>query len=208
MAIAASAPAIPAGAHVKLVLPHVGPLPATVEDAAPGALVVALAVKDARVERLAGREVSVEYTTGRGIQRVSGTLAVTAGRPEVVRVAVEGEAERIQRREWARVDAVVPVVVRGIDEPLGGETTTLNLSGGGILIRDVWQLPLGVDVRVELGGDETGVPIKFLGRIVREGGRPGEKGVRIDDIGRDDEERLVRLVRERERAALRTARGR
>jgi hypothetical protein len=35
-----------------------------------------------------------------------------------------------------------------------------------------------------------------------------EKGVRIDSISREDEERLVRLVRERELAALRMSRGR
>jgi hypothetical protein len=35
-----------------------------------------------------------------------------------------------------------------------------------------------------------------------------QKGIRIDSIGREDSERLVRLVRERELAALRMSRGR
>jgi PilZ domain len=105
------------------------------------------------------------------------------------------------------VDAVVPVRVQGIDEDIGGETTTFNLSGGGVLVKDIWGLPLGLDVRLELMAEPGKPPIRALGRVVREAAKD-QKGVRIDDIGRDDEERLVRLVRDRERAALRMARGR
>ena len=207
MAVTASAPAIPVGRHVQVSLPHIGLLPATVEAVEPGAVIVTLAVADARVRRLGAAEVGVEYKTERGIQRFNGTLELDDRTPDRLRVAVLGEAERIQRREWARVEAVVPVKVKGIDEPVDGETTTLNLSGGGILVRDLWQMPLGIDVKVELQPEPGMPPIRFLGRVVRIAGKD-EKGIRIDDIGRDDEERLVRVVRDRERAALRTARAR
>jgi c-di-GMP-binding flagellar brake protein YcgR len=196
-------PVIPVGTHVSLHLPHIGSLPARVDAHEPGVLVVVLAVKDNRVFRLDGADTTVETVTGRGIQRFSGTLQLSAGGSgETLRILLQGEAERIQRREWARIDAVVPVSVRGIDQDLGGDTHTLNVSGGGILITDPWQLPIGTDVRVELEVEPGAPPVRALGRVVREPA-PDRRGVRIDDISRADEERLVRFVRDRERAALR-----
>jgi PilZ domain-containing protein len=205
-AIASSTPSIPAGEHVQVSLPHIGLLPATVETTEPGAVVVTLAVDDARVKRLAGSEVAIEHATGRGINRYNGTLELDDRRPELLRVVLSGDSERIQRREWARVEATLPIAVKGIDEPVGGETVTLNISGGGVLVKDLWKMPLGIDVRIELEV-EPGVKIQALGRVVREPARD-QKGIRIDSIGREDSERLVRLVRERELAALRMSRGR
>jgi hypothetical protein len=205
-AIASSTPSIPAGEHVQVSLPHIGLLPATVETTEPGAVVLVLAVDDARVKRMGGAEVAVEHATGRGINRFVGTLELDDSRPEQLRVVLSGDSERIQRREWARVEATLQVSVKGIDEPVGGETVTLNISGGGILVKDLWKMPLGIDVRVALEV-EPGVTIQALGRVVREPA-PDQKGIRIDSIGREDSERLVRLVRERELAALRMSRGR
>jgi PilZ domain len=205
MAVTAPAPSIPNGEHVQLSLPHVGLLPATVASVEAGAIVLVLAVKDSRVHRLAGQEVAVEHKTGRGIQRYGGILQIDSG--DTLRVVMQGEAERIQRREWARIDAVLPITVKGIDEPVGGETQTLNISGGGVLIKDKWNMPLGIDVRIELQAEPGGPAITALGRVVRVAGTE-EKGVRIDSISREDEERLVRLVRDRELAALRMSRGR
>jgi hypothetical protein len=207
MAVSVPVPSIPSGEHVQLSLPHVGLLPATVSGFADGAIALVLAVKDPRVSRLAGSEVAVEYKTGRGIQRFGGTLQIDAARPEHMRVILTGDVERVQRRGWARVPAHLPITVKGIDEPLGGETQTLNVSGGGVLIKDKWDLPLGTDVRIELQAEPGKEPIRALGRVVRVAGKD-EKGLRIDSISREDEERLVRLVRERELAALRMSRSR
>jgi hypothetical protein len=207
MAVSAPSPSIPSGEHVQLSLPHVGLLPATVSGCEGGAIALVLAVKDTRVSRLAGSEVAVEYKTGRGIQRFGGILQLDSDRPEQLRVVLKGDVERVQRREWARVDAHLPISVKGVDEPVGGDTQTLNVSGGGVLIKDKWNMPLGIDVRIELQAEPGAAPIRALGRVVRAAGSE-EKGVRIDSISREDEERLVRLVRERELAALRMSRGR
>jgi hypothetical protein len=206
MAAIASTPSIPAGEHVQVNLPHIGLLPATVETADGGAVTVALAVGDDRVKRLAGAEVAVEHATGRGINRFGGTLQLDPDRPELLRIILQGDAERIQRREWARVEATLPITIKGVDEPVGGDTVTLNISGGGVLVKDLWRMPLGIDVRIELEA-EPGVKISALGRVVREPAQD-QKGIRIDSIAREDSERLVRLVRERELAALRMSRGR
>src|SRR5919199_2573032 len=162
MAVSAPSASIPSGEHVQLSLPHVGLLPATVSACEGGAIALVLAVKDARVGRLAGSDVAVEYKTGRGIQRFGGTLQLDADRPEQLRVILKGEVERVQRREWARVEAHLPISVRGIDEPLGGDTQTLNVSGGGVLIKDKWNIPLGTDVRIELQAEPGGAPIRAL----------------------------------------------
>ena len=206
MAVApAATPPVASGTHVMLRLPHVGALPATVEAAEPGALVVVLAVIDNRVHRLGGVEISLEATTPRGIQRFTGSLGLVPGRSELLRIVLTGEPERIQRRDWARIDAVVPIVVQGIAEPLGGATNTLNVSGGGVLIQDPWRLPLGLDVRVELEVAHGQPPVRALGRVVRAAAED-QKGIRIDDLARDDEDRLIKFVRERERVALRMGR--
>jgi PilZ domain-containing protein len=205
MAVSVPAPSIPSGEHVQLSLPHVGLLPATVSAVEGGAIVLVLAVKDSRVARLAGAEVAVEYKTGRGIQRYGGILQIDSG--EMLRVVTHGEVERVQRREWARVDAILPIRIKGVDEPIEGETQTLNVSGGGVLVKDKWNMPLGIDVRIELRPEGGSEPIRALGRVVRVAS-PEEKGIRIDSISREDEERLVRLVRERELSALRMSRGR
>src|ERR1044072_1045829 len=205
MAVSAPPPITPPGEHVQLSLPHVGLLPATVSAVSGGTVVLVLAVKDSRVHRLAGQEVAIEYKTGRGIQRFGGILQIDSG--DTLRVVLHGEVERVQRREWARVDAILPVKIKAIDEPIEGEKQTLNVSGGGVLVKDKWNMPLGIDVRIEVQPEGGGEPIRALRRVVRVA-RPEEKGIRIDSISREDEERLVRLVRERELAALRMSRGR
>jgi hypothetical protein len=208
MAVSSAPVTLPAGQKVTVRLQYVGALPATVEASTPGMLTVALAVPDTRINRLDGSDVSVESTSARGIQRFGGRL-VLRGRNDVFDIEVGSDCERIQRREWARVGTVVPIRVEPIDEPdvEAGETSTLNLSGGGVLIRDPWRLPMGVDCRVEIMIDATQPPIRALARVVRDAG-PEQKGLRFDDIEPQDSERLMRYVRERERAELRMARGR
>ena len=208
MAVAPPKVNLPDGQKVSVRLPYVGALPATVEATAGGRVTVALTVPDNRVLRLEGSEVAVESTSARGIQRFNGRL-VLSGRADVFDVEIGGDCERIQRREWARVGTVVPIRIDLPGEPdiPGGETSTLNLSGGGVLINDPWRLPLGIDTRVEITIEPSQPPVRALARVVRDAG-PERKGLRFDDIEPQDSERLMRYVRERERAELRMARGR
>ncbi len=207
MAVSPAPPTLPAGRKVDVRLPYVGTLPATVEAADAGKLLVTLAVADARVKRLGGTEVAIESTTERGIQRFTGIL-ILHPRPELLEISLTGEAERIQRREWARISATVPVRVKAIGDSIktDGDTGSLNISGGGILIKDPWHMPLGLDVRIEIVIDKDQPPVRALARVVRDVGTE-QKGLRFDDLARDDSERLMKFVRERERAALRISRG-
>jgi PilZ domain len=200
---APTAPPLKAGQHVIVRTIHIGMIPGTVDAVADGSVTVVLTVRDDRFQRLLGHEIAVELSSGRGIYRHSGRL--TADRGGTLSIQLTGEVERIQRREFVRVDAHVSVEVRGIDEPLGGKTATLDVSGGGIRISDPWSLPLGLDVRVELALPD-GEPVRALGRVVRAAAE-GEKGISFEDLARPDEDRLIRFIRDRERQAMRAARA-
>ena len=205
VAVTAPPPSLQPGQHVTIRNTLLGTLPATVDTANGPAVKVALAVKDDRVARLVGHAMAVEATSARGIHRYGGTLGAQNGGS--LTITLNGDVERIQRRDYVRVQAGLEVTVRGVEEKVGGETMTIDVSGSGIQIIDKWRLPLGLDVRVELklpGGD----PVRSLGRVVRQGAEAEHKGIRLDGIGRSDEDRLMRFIRDREVQALRQSRDR
>jgi hypothetical protein len=202
--IGVSAPTLAPGQHVIVRNVHVGMLPATIEKADAATVTVALNVKDERMPRLVGHEMAVEITSGRGIHRYTGTLS--GERAGSLVITLSGDIERIQRREFVRVAAHLDVTVSGIDEELGGETTTLDVSGSGMRIQDKFNLPLGIDVRIELKMPD-GPPLSALGRVVRVGSEEDQKGIRFDSVSRADEDRLMRYIRDREVKALRASRG-
>jgi hypothetical protein len=201
MSAVVATPPLQTGQHVIVRSTQLGGLPATIERADAGSVSAVLAVKDDRVPRVVGRDIAIEAMTGRGVLRYSGSLSKESG--GVLSIALTGEVERIQRREFVRVSAHVTVTVQGIDTELGGETVTLDISGRGILISDPWALPLGLDVRVELGLP-GGDPVSALGRVVRQAAED-QKGIRLDDLPPSDEDRLIKFIRERELQALRAS---
>ena len=161
---------------------------------------------DDRVKRLDGREVAVEKTSARGVQRYTGRLKVAGAKGEHLTITLQGDAERVQRRNFVRVPAIVPIKVISLEKGVSaGDTTTLNVSGSGVLIKDKWRLPLGIDVRIEIQLEPDAEPLRALGRVVRYSSEE-EKGIRIEDVSRNDEDRLIKFIRERERAELRMAR--
>jgi c-di-GMP-binding flagellar brake protein YcgR len=204
-AVTAPASQLGEGQHVTIRHVLLGLLPGTVEHASAGSVTVALTARDDRVARLVGQEIAVELLSGRGIYRHTGKL--TGERNGSLSVALSGEVERIQRREFVRVSAHLDVRVEGVDEPVGGDTTTVDISGAGIQITDPWNLPLGLAVRLELKLPE-GPPLCAPGVVVRQGAEENQKGIRLDNLARPDEDRLMRFIREREVQALRAARGR
>jgi hypothetical protein len=204
-AVTTPVPQLAEGQHVIVRHVLLGLLPGTVESTGSGNVTVALTAKDDRVGRLVGQEIAVELMSGRGIYRHTGTLS--AERNSSLTIALTGDVERIQRREFVRVPAFLDVIVRGVDEDIGGETTTIDISGAGIQITDKWNLPLGLDVSVELKLPE-GDSLNSLGRVVRAGAEKDQKGIRLDGIARPDEDRLMRYIREREVQALRASRNR
>jgi c-di-GMP-binding flagellar brake protein YcgR len=202
---APTAPKLAEGQHVIVRHVSLGMLPGTIDKLTGGDVTVALNVKDERVARVLGHDMAVEITHARGIYRFGGKLSTH--REGTLTITLNGDVERIQRREFVRVPAFLEVTVRGVDEDVGGDTTTLDVSGAGIQINDPWNLPLGIDVRVELKLPGEGPPLKALGRVVRVGAEEDQKGIRLDDLARTEEDRLMRYIREREVQALRAARN-
>jgi hypothetical protein len=146
----------------------------------------------------------IEYHSPTGVHRITGALASDRRDPAVLRLRRDDE-QTVQRREWARVDAVVPVDVRFEDHAAGlAATVTLNVSGGGALIRDPVGLAIGTAVRLELR--LGGVPIAATGRVVR-AEADEVKGVVLDAIGFADREQIVRFVTDRQRMAMRIRRA-
>ena len=74
-----------------------------------------------------------------------------------------------------------------------------------MLFRDPAALPLGTQVRVEIDLEHGADPVVLTGEIVR--AVNDEKGVRIDEMSRADQQRLSRYITEKQRAELRMGRG-
>jgi hypothetical protein len=193
--------------YVTVEVAALGGLPAVVESEDDATVVLALAVPaPAGLADALKRPVHVECTTARGIQTVIGTARWDAARPDQLRVRRES-AEVVQRRDAARVDVALQAILIAVDGDGGrASTTTVDLSGTGLRIRDPLDLPIGSRARVELEVEAGEPPIVVEGVVVRDAG-DGDKGLHLDTIPRRDENRLARFIAERQRAALRIARG-
>ena len=200
--------------YVTVQLAQIGGLPAVVETEDDGQVLLSLAVQvPAGLHRVLDRPVRIECISPRGIQRVTGHAAWTPEQPEQLRVVKEAD-DTIQRREAVRVQAVETAVVTVLALPPGFDkpkpdgpvtTTSLNVSTTGVLVRDPLELPLGTKVRVALDLEHGAEPVVLTGEVVR--AVNDEKGVRIDDMSRADQQRLSRYITEKQRAELRMGRG-
>ena len=150
---------------------------------------------------VADQPAEVEATSKRGIVRFDVTIKDADGRG-TVRVAARADgAARVQRRDFVRVDAVVPVVVRdgGPDGP-AHEAMTLNVSGGGLLLAGVSGLQAGDSAFVAIDLEDGSPPVEALVTVVRIAER-NSRAVRIASISARDEQRIVRFAFARERQA-------
>jgi hypothetical protein len=162
---------------------------------------------DDPIGMFAGSTVAIQYTNPRGICRIDGQAQSVD--TDLLRVDHTGKIELIQRREFVRIDAMVPVTYEPLE--LGGwkgRTTTTNVSGGGFMVsgRENLRVDDELAFTLELDGDvrEAG-PLSGRGRVVRE--TRGGLGIEITEIARIDRERLIRWVFARERLARRVVRG-
>lgn len=149
---------------------------------------------------LSGGHVSIQYTNRRGVCRVDGQAHEE---PEVgvLRVDHTGNVVLIQRREFVRVDATVPVRYSPVgSDGWTAETTTVNVSGGGFMVsgREALRIGEAVSFVLELDGDTRDAgPLEALGRVVRE--TNAGLGVEVEHIDERERERLIRWVFARER---------
>jgi hypothetical protein len=192
------------GEAVHVIAPSGAAVGARVKDAEPASYLLRLDHPGPR-DFLAKTTVSVEFTGKRGVCRIVGDAEAAAG-DNALLVNATGEVELIQRRDYVRVEAFVPVAYQPIG-PDGWTVTanTLDVSGGGFRIAAAEGLRVGdmMRFRLELGEGEE--PIAAVAQAVREAG-DGEFGMRFVEVLERDRQRLVRWVFARERLARQIAR--
>lgn len=141
-----------------------------------------------------GQAAAVEVTVDGGILTLAARVVDGDGR-SAVRIAPDSAkaVADVQRRDFLRVEASVPVVVRdgGPDGP-ARDAHAVNVSGGGLLLDGIGHLHVGDFAWVALDLEEGTPPIEALVTIVRE--EPtGARAVRIASISARDEQRIVRF---------------
>lgn len=179
-------------------VPAIGSLPALVElDAGHGTAV--LLVRPLRsLDDVVGTHVGIDVATDRGLLHVDATVADFRD-GEVLDLDV-GLRQVIQRREYARVDAVLEVTV-----PPGVRAVAVNISGSGAVVSRLDGLVPGdaVDLSLQLAPQDP--PIVIRGRVVRECDK-NLRAVHFEQMSQADRERIVHFVFERQRLELQRSR--
>lgn len=190
------------GTHVSLHHPELGRVPARVERADDDRLTLALFVRpETPVQWLESYEAEIEGTGERGVVRARGTVAAEGeGRDALVTVELVG-GEVVQRRDFVRVDATMPVTVWV--EPDGGavDSYATNVSGAGFALAGPSTLQVGQRIRFRLRLPEGRPPLEGIARVVREGER-GSKGCAFEAIDESQRELIVRFTFDRQRQDL------
>ncbi len=118
----------------------------------------------------------LSYTGTDAVYGIQGTIKQIIHEPvPLVRVRLFGRVERIQRREYVRVQANLPVELT-LSSPVGDGPVpaiahffarTLELSAGGMAIQHKESIPLGslFDIRLTLPGNSS--PLEFSAKVVR-----------------------------------------
>lgn len=118
----------------------------------------------------------VSFTRPDAVYGLESVVAKVQTEPiPLVGILLTGEIQRIQRREYARVQALLPVEMTQA-APIEGEdavaildiqTNTLDISGGGMAILNRHLIPLGTlyDARLSIPGQPP--PLKLLAKVVR-----------------------------------------
>jgi hypothetical protein len=148
---------------------------------------------------LANGSVALQYVTRRGICRIDGVAHRTKDAGSI-RVDHRGKVELIQRREFVRIDAMIPVSY--LPFGVGGgstETTSINVSGGGFMIsgREGLRMDDECTFTLHLDGERESGPLECDGQVVRD--TSGGLGISITVIDEEERERLIRWVFARER---------
>jgi hypothetical protein len=193
--------------HVKIRLPGGEPVPAAVDAVEGTTVTVALLLKaHLTLSVFVERRATIEYADKRGLHKVVCTV-LRALPGDRLLLESEPQEDVVQRRDYFRVEAYAPLTITTREEsPRTLETSSHDLSGGGMLIADPLQIPADteLDIQIKIG---TGEPVRVVGKVIR---NTGDKrtAVKILEIAPADRQELMRYITERQRAALRVAGGR
>jgi PilZ domain len=197
------------GTAGKLTTPVGGRIPVRVFERGGDVLMLVLMLEAA--EELApgaggeiGQDLSqplqVEYVSARGVIKFRGQ-AVLQER-DLVRFEVSDEPEVTQRREFFRVPSLETVMLAGEeDEAHPISTHAIDISGGGMLLSGAAGLELDSVVRFSLRLGSSAGEIEGRARVVRTD-EEGRRALVFEQVSKDDRQRLIHFVFERQREAL------
>ena len=185
----------------SIAVPELGSIPALVEIGATSHATAVLLVHPLRaLDDVVGTHVGIDVTTNRGLLHVDARVAgVRDG--EVLDLEVDGDREVIQRREYARVDAVLEVAVAPAGRADKRAAVAVNISGSGAVVSCLDGLEPGEPVDLWLQLTPAEPPIQISGRIVRET-EQHLRAVHFEHLATADRERIVHYVFERQRLEL------
>jgi len=120
---------------------------------------------------------------------------------QVVRFTFDGKPQLMQRREFIRAAHVCPVALFDLGDPDAVAETglTVNVSGGGLLVRGFRSLAVGDELRADLKLEPGGPRLVAMCRVVH-ATPDGRHGVQFTSIGDVDRDRLVEFAYVLERA--------
>jgi PilZ domain len=144
----------------------------------------------------------LEYVSPRGLVRFRGD-AVLQER-DLVRFDVSAPPEITQRREFVRVPALRDVKLSGDEDGVAANSIrshAIDVSGGGMLISGANQLEPDSIVRFALHLGRGAADIGGRARVVR-ADEHGRRALVFEEISKEDRQRLIHFVFERQREAL------
>lgn len=149
---------------------------------------------------------TLESTGGRGVLRTPGTGQRVD--TNLIRFFIDDSADVVQRREFVRVVAAQRVIFLDEDDNIICNTVTVNISGGGMLVKRPPSVVLEGNVFFDLYLDESIAEgrISCVGKVIRHVG-DDETAIGFVDINRNDRERLIHFIFDKQRVALAVTRG-
>jgi c-di-GMP-binding flagellar brake protein YcgR len=158
------------------------------------------------LQSLQHTQVFIEFVTDDGMWRMLGTLTLRAAADgEALRFEHTGRTQLLQRRAHVRTDLIAAVIFT----PEGGpprKAMTLNVSGGGLLVRGLAGVGVEEEMAFDLRLDLLPARIQGRCRVVRQTA-DGLHGVQFTDIDEGDRDKVVRFAYQRENAARRARFG-
>lgn len=147
---------------------------------------------------------TLETTSKHGVARFQGE-AVLEGH-DMVRFRVLDAPTLEQRREFVRVVGPQPVVLEVSGSATINSAFAVNLSGGGMLLNGPQRLALDDHIRFRLHLDADTPPIRGKARVVRCADAE-QRALVFEQITRQDRERLIHFIFDRQRIERAKTRG-
>jgi hypothetical protein len=202
------------GDEIMLAVPQREKVLARVDADGPGFFDLALlqppTTPQPQLERSA---LMIEFINDEGVARMHGRLDVPRyrrgtgygyGGRSAVRFAHRGVPQLLQRREYVRASATLPLTLTpaGAQDDVAARAQALDLSGGGMQLRGLEDAVVGAEYRFAIELADGQPPVAGRCRVVRVDDE-GRAGVQFLELARQDRVRVMHFAFEMSRAQQR-----